>query len=328
VASQFVLVRLTRISGSDLNLFEFDYDLNFMVFFLNANEKIYGRYGGRDGKSAEGKLSLAGLRYALKAALDAHRKEPGDAPSPPGRKPLYVDDYPGAKRLRKGTCIHCHQVYEFRREFEKNNGSWSKDSIWRFPLPENVGLTLDNDQGDRVQGVTRGSPAERVGLKAGDVLESLNGYRVSSFGDAQYALHRAPVRGEISVIWKRDGKSMRGNLTVVEGWRRSNITWRPSLLDILISPSLFGDDLSVREKKALGLGEKRLAFRQDRPIPKDLAAIGLRPEDVVTGINSQELEMTMLEFLAHLRRNHVVGERITLNVLRDGKKVDLPLTLR
>ena len=49
VADKFVRVRLTRIDNQDLNLFEFDYDLTFMVFFLNAEGKVYARYGGRDG---------------------------------------------------------------------------------------------------------------------------------------------------------------------------------------------------------------------------------------------------------------------------------------
>ena len=40
-------VRLTRIDGEDLNLFEFDYDLTFMVFFLSADQKVYARYGSR-----------------------------------------------------------------------------------------------------------------------------------------------------------------------------------------------------------------------------------------------------------------------------------------
>src|SRR5438046_10166299 len=124
-----------------------------MAFFLNADEKVYGRYGGRDASSAEGRLSLAGLRYALACALEAHRRKPKAVPPPRKKKPLLVDDYPAARRVRRGECIHCHQVYEFRRAKEKAEGTWTKEDVWRYPLPENVGLTLDNDQGDRVVSV-------------------------------------------------------------------------------------------------------------------------------------------------------------------------------
>ena len=75
IADQFVRVRLSKVEGVDLNVFQFDYDLTMMVFFLNAEERIYGRYGGRGGESADARLSLAGLHYAMKAALDAHRRK-------------------------------------------------------------------------------------------------------------------------------------------------------------------------------------------------------------------------------------------------------------
>ena len=74
VAERFVRVRLTRIDNLDLNLFEFDYDLTFTVFFLNADGKVYARYGGRDGKDPDGRQSLAGLRYTMESVLEAHGK--------------------------------------------------------------------------------------------------------------------------------------------------------------------------------------------------------------------------------------------------------------
>jgi hypothetical protein len=39
-------------------------------------------------------------------------------------------------------------------------------------------------------------------------------------------------------------------------------------------------------------------------------------------------DMTMLEFLGFVRKNYLVGDKITLNVLRNGKKIDLPVTLK
>ena len=53
----------------DLNVFDFDYDLTWAAFFMNGHENIYGRYGGRDASSADGYLTLAGLKHALREAL-------------------------------------------------------------------------------------------------------------------------------------------------------------------------------------------------------------------------------------------------------------------
>ena len=49
-----MLVRLLKIAGSDLNQFDFDYDLTWAGFFVNADGKVYGRYGGRDASGPDG----------------------------------------------------------------------------------------------------------------------------------------------------------------------------------------------------------------------------------------------------------------------------------
>jgi predicted metalloprotease with PDZ domain len=311
----------------DLNVFDFDYDLTWLAFFLSADEQIYGRYGGRDAKGAEDRLSLDGLEYAARAALAAHAAAK-ERPLVKAAKPQLVEEYASVKRRRGHECIHCHQVNEFRRVDRKEAGLWRREEIWVYPLPENVGLTLDVKQGDRVQAVTPDSPADRAGLRAGDLLRRLNDMPVHSFGDAQYALHRAPVKGPLAISWQHDGKAMIGRLELAEGWRKTNLTWRPSMLDLLPSLTLYGDDLTPDEKKALGLTENRLAFRQDPQVHAEARKVGVQAGDVIIGLDGQALEMTMQQFLGFVRRNYLVGDRIKLNIVRDGKRLDLPMTLR
>jgi len=43
LAKEFHLVRANRIEGSNLRLYEYDYDLTWVAFFMNAQGKIYGR---------------------------------------------------------------------------------------------------------------------------------------------------------------------------------------------------------------------------------------------------------------------------------------------
>jgi hypothetical protein len=321
-------VRLLKISGADLNVFDFDFDLTWVAFFLSGNERVYGRYGGRDAGSADSRLSLAGLKYAMQAALAAHRDaRPGPSAARPDQ-PLFVENLPAAKRMRKGECIHCHQVYEFRRAALQESGNWRREDRWIYPLPENVGLTLELDQGDRLRAVAPDSPAGRAGLRAGDILRTVDRQPVASFADVQYALHRSPAKGRIPISWQHGAEVRTAMLELADGWRRTNLTWRPSLLDILPSLTLFGNDLSVDEKKGLGLSPKRLAFRQQEPVHAQAQAAGIRVGDVILGIDDQPLEMTMLEFLGHVRKNYLIGDRITLNIDRDGKRLDLPYPLR
>ena len=317
-----------RITGVDLNLFEFDYDLTWTVFFMNTSGKVYGRFGGRDAKSADTRNSLGGLHYAMEAALTAHRNNPAAKPDTPLQKPVYVENFAIAKKHYNKGCIHCHQVKEIFRQEQINAGTWSRDNIYTYPLPENVGMTLDSNRGNLVRAVQPGSPAARIGLQPGDVLQTLNRVAVHSFADAQYGLHKAPLQGQIAVSWQRDGKPLEGTLTVAAGWRRTNVTWRPSLLDLLPSLTVYGSDLTPKEKKALGLDEKRLAFRQEAPVHSAAKAMGVQENDIILGLDNKVLEMSMEQFLGHVRQNYLIGETITLNMLRNGKRLDLPIKLK
>jgi hypothetical protein len=327
VAERFVLLRLTRMRGVDLDRFDFDYDLTWAGFFLNADEKIYGRYGGRDADSPDSRVSLAGLRYALEAALTAHRRQGKTAPPKNHKPPRTVEAYAAARRLSEKACIHCHQVYDFRREELQTSGKWKLDEVWVYPLPENVGLQLEVDRGDRVARVFPDSPAARVGLRAGDRLRTVNGLPVASFADVQYALHRAPARGEFPLTWESEGHGRSGNLTLAEGWRKTDVSWRWSLRGLDPPPWVQGIDLKADEKKVLGLSEKQLAFRQGPFVTELARQAGIQQGDVILGVDGKKLEMTARQFAAYVRLTYKVGDRVTYNLLRDGKRLDVPLIL-
>jgi serine protease Do len=320
-------VRLVRIVGADLSLFEFDYDCTWYGFFLTPDEVVLGRYGGRDAKTDEGRASLPGLKYAMEKALERYKAGP---PKPPAErpKPIRAEDYQAAKMRRGNECIHCHQVNEFRRADAKAAGTWSRDDLWVYPLPENVGLTLELDRGDTIKAVQPGSPAAKLGIKAGDVLAKLNGYTVASNADVQYALHKAPKSGSIPVEWRSGTNMMEGSLAVAEGWRKTNLTWRSSLLDILPSLPISAEDLTAAEKKALDIPVTQAAFRQDKFVHSTLKAVGLQAGDVVVKLDGKPVNGTMDDFLGLVRREHLVGDTITLTVLRDGKPVEIRLTLK
>ncbi len=323
MADKFVRCRLVKIAGADLNTFEFDYDLTWFVFLLNADETIYGRYGGRDATGAEARLSLKGLRYAMDQALEAHKSPP------PAANPLAAkraEQYDAAKS-HKG-CIHCHNVNEFRRADAQAARTWDRDSLWVYPLPENVGVSLEVDVGNRVKAVAKDSPADKAGLKVGDHVTRIGEVSVASFADATFGLHKSPAAGDIPVKWTRDGKEQAAKLAVEKGWRKTNLTWRPSLLDILPSVPFNGDELTADERKALGLNAKRAAFRQDETVHKQLKEAGVQPRDVVIGFDGTAIDGKMTDLLGHVRRNYLVGDTITVNVLRDGKPVGVKLKLK
>ncbi len=313
--------------GVDLDLFDFDYDLTWMGFFLSADGIILGRYGGRDAESADSRVSLGGLRYAMQAALERYRHAAARSQAAPPKPPRTVARYPAARRLPERACIHCHQVYDLRRESLQAEGRWRLDEVWVYPLPENVGLTLDIDRGDRVARVAADSAVARLGIRAGDRLLTINGQSIASFADVQYALHRAPARGTVTITWQHDGRTHSGELVLADGWRKTDISWRWSLRGLDPPPGVHGYDLSSEEKKELGLDATRLAFRQGPFVPEPARQAGIRQNDVIVGVDGKELHMTERQFGAYIRLNYKVGDHVTYNLLRNGKRLDVPLRL-
>jgi predicted metalloprotease with PDZ domain len=319
-----VRVRLTRIDSVDLKLFEFDYDLTFMVFFMDARENVYARYGGRDSRDADNRQSLAGLRYTMQSVLAMHGREEKQFAPKAGGAPVTIRELPGGGG---GKCLHCHQVKERLNRKLVADGQWSRDTIYRYPLPDNLGFRLEVHRGNVVDQVTPGSPAEKAGLKKGDVVSQLGKVPIHSFGDATYALDRAPVSGTLSVSWLRDKEPITETLELPKGWRKTDIRWRPSLRRLVPSLPLYGDDLTPAERKKLGLTDKQLAFRQNARLQTRAKDAGFRVGDIIVSVDDRKLDLTVDDFLRYIRKEYLVGERIQLTVLRDGKRLKLPLVL-
>ncbi len=320
-----MLLRITNMRGVDLGVFDFDYDLTWAAFFMNGREKIYGRFGGRDAGSADSYLTLGGLKHSLRQALAAYRQDPQAQPA--ARPSRTVEQFPAAQKLKAERCIHCHQVYDFRREEKLAAGTWQRRDIWVYPLPQNLGMVLDPERGDRIRSITPGSPADQVGLRAGDVLKTVQEMAVASFADVQYALHLAPENGPVLLTWLRDRVEHSGKLQPPNDWRETDISWRASMWGLAPAPGVYGQDLSAREKKSLGLGEKALAFRQGDFVPGISKRAGIRAGDIIVGIDDRKLEMSMLQFNAYVRLHYKVGDRIMLRILREGKRLEVPMTL-
>ncbi len=98
-AEQFVRVRLPRLESLDSNLFEFDFDLTMITFFLDADNHIYARYGGRDHQDAEGRQSLSGLEATMKSVLAMHASSSKSFVPTSKEPPVYVSDLTKGRRI-------------------------------------------------------------------------------------------------------------------------------------------------------------------------------------------------------------------------------------
>jgi hypothetical protein len=211
------------MNNADIGLFRFDFDNTWMAFVMTPDRQIVTRYGGRDDRDPEGRVSLNGLIHTLESALK-HLPEPrkGDTPDHKALRPRDLFATKG-----KG-CMHCHHVWEGLRREARKVDRLTPQLNDPYPLPENLGLTLDVTQGEKVLKVKPGSAADRAGVKPDDRLLRAGELAVYSQFDLRAALHDLPEKARLPLVLDRAGREEKVELDLAGGWRTWDQRWRVS----------------------------------------------------------------------------------------------------
>lgn len=341
--SRFVTVRITDAGKADLRVLPMgthqDLDLSWWGFLLSDKAELYGVFGGKDHVSDETRISPAALARTLRRVLE-HHYDPrragwgldGPAPELAGFEvtPLDLPGYePWVAAHGAESCLHCHQVQEILRQPQLAAGTFDKArDVYVWPLPENIGLVVDRDDGLRVVSVKAGSPAARAGLRAGDTVAAANGELLFGQADLRGALHRGPSgAGSIGLVWERAGAVHEGRVTVPDGWRRTELGWRMSLSQGNIGghPGFaWAHAAKGADRRRLGIPQGSMAMRpwfgkerSDWPAK----AAGLRHEDVIVAVGGVSPNVFGREFMLWFRLNYETGDRVVLTA-RDSRGRD------
>src|SRR6266498_4607014 len=278
---KFVCVRLVQANALDLSLFQFDYDLTFAVFLLNADKTIYGRFGSRsDRKDAAKDISMEGFRKALTAALDMHKRYPANKASLAGKQPRPTrfntpEDFPSLTGKYKPTldyegkvvqsCMHCHQVRDAERRFFRDDTKPIPDAVlYPYPMPDAAGLSLDPKEKAKVTRVAAGTPAAKAGFNIGDEIVSFEGQPMLSIADVQWVLQNAGESATLNAQVLRGRKKIKLALELAKDWRRRNdIAWRTTTWDLrrMAAGGMVLQDATAEERRAARLAEDTLALR-------------------------------------------------------------------
>jgi serine protease Do len=336
----------------DLTLFQFDYDLTFAAFFMNADKTIYGRYGSRsDDKEAEKEISVEGFRAALTGGLELHRNYPANKATLTGKQPRPIqfrrpEDFPSlAGKYQSAisytgkvaqSCMHCHQVRDAERMWYRAAKKPIPDEVlYPWPMPDIVGLRFDPERKAMLKEVIADSPASRAGFKARDELISLEGQPLLSTADVQWILHGAPSPAALRAEILRSGKRMPLTLNLPKDWRlKSDISWRPTTWELrrMGTGGLVLGDLNDRERAKRRLPETAMALLVEYVGQYNEHAAGKRAgfqkDDIILDVDSQSTRMTESELFRYLLQNKMKGERVRANVLRDGTKHSLELPMQ
>jgi hypothetical protein len=338
---QFVCVRVVQTNSLDLKVFQYDYDMSWAAMFLNADLTVYGRYGTRkaSGPQSDTLLSPTGFRKALERALELHKGYPDNKAQlagKTGQKPDYArpTEIPGLKdkpatATTRQACIHCHMVKEYALRAKWEQGALKPEDIYVYPLPEQIGLTMDVEDGLKVKTVAANSPAGKAGIAAGDEITALGGQPLVSTADIQWVLHGLPKESRLQVELRRGDAQSNVTVSLAGDWKQSDIAWRASSWYGLRQGVKF-DPLPAAEKKKRGIEEGDLAlvirglFGKGGP---KVQQAGLRPNDVIISVNGKSKAMNESEFLAYLRLEHGPKDSIKLTILRGEARRELEIPL-
>lgn len=315
------------MKGMDLSLFQFDWNTTFAAFFLHPDGTIYARYQPR----GEGGFSTEGLARTMERVLEAHAQGKRESfRDKRGRALAWKtpEDMPALERFRNESapknCIHCHHTWTgYVRSTLQNGKTLDAETIWKYPMPDAVGLSIDPAEGTRVR--ASAGAAERAGVKADDRIVEAAGQPIYSIADFEWVLHRAPTSGEIPLRIRRGDETKELTLALAEGWRRGG---RKQIMPVLG----FGmrlEPLDDGARKTAGIEPGRLALRVTK-VQKNGAARqeGLRDGDVLVSVADSDRPMAEDEFVALLRMKYRLGDKVKLGLVRGGERTEIDFVVR
>ncbi|GFE57473.1 DegQ family serine endoprotease [Geobacter sp. AOG1] len=145
-------------------------------------------------------------------------------------------------------------------------------------------FNLDKPRGALVSDIMAGSPAEKAGLRRGDIILSFAGKEIKDSRQLQLVVAETPVGQQVAVEIFRDGKIVK--LSLATGNADSAAASKPRSTEP--QASLFGLAVDELPRNRLGSGLSGVIVSD---VEEDGAAAeaGIRPGDIITSVNQKKI---------------------------------------
>ncbi|WP_038908776.1 serine endoprotease DegP [Dickeya oryzae] len=168
-------------------------------------------------------------------------------------------------------------------------------------------MKVDAQRGAFVSQVQPNSAAAKAGIKAGDVVVSMNGKTISSFSALRAQIGSLPVGSKLTLGLIRDGKPLSVDVTLQQSTQSQVESGN-------LNSAIEGAELSNTQVD----GQKGVKVEKVKP-NSAAAKIGLKPDDVILGVNQQPVEN-----IGELRK--IIDSKppvLALNIRRGGSDLYL-----
>ncbi len=180
-------------------------------------------------------------------------------------------------------------------------------------------LGLDSARGVLVNSVDPDGPADKAGIKAGDIITAVNGTRVNDANSLRNRIAGTAPGAEIELTILRDGREqrLRARLAELPGDKETSSTSGPERgrdqLGITVEP------LTADVAAQLGLRRNTQGLVVTEVDPSGPAAeAGIQTDDVILEVNRQPVK-SAAELRAALRRSGARPALLLVN--RDGRSL-------
>lgn len=213
------------------------------------------------------------------------------------------------------------QVIDDLKDDGKVERGWLGVQIQSVDEDLAASLGLDKPKGALVSDVQSGSPAEKAGIKRGDVVLSFNGRPIDKVTQLSRAVAEVPAGKTAQIVVWRDGKERTLEATIAQmptqeqvasGEQENRNSDQPKL-GLALAP------LTPEERQRLGIDADVKGVLVAQVMPGGPAeAKGIQPGDIILSVDHKEVRRPQ-DVLAAVRKAHEEGKKaVLLLISRDG----------
>ncbi len=219
-------------------------------------------------------------------------------------------------------------------------GGWSYSGDGDFMNMDNakvgfLGVTTEdaeNGSGAKINEVTKGSAAEKAGLKAGDIITKIDDKKIGN-GELTETVRKYKPEDKVTVTYTRDGKEQKTTATLGRLRQMKMKTFSMAMPKMNQNFSYNGDNyysFSYSGKAKLGIkaqdleeGKGAKVLDVDDESPADKA--GIKEGDIITEFEGKPVENA--DDLAKLARENKEKYNYKIKLTRDGKSQEVQVKI-
>jgi len=184
-------------------------------------------------------------------------------------------------------------------------------------------MGLETTRGALVVEVENGSPAQKAGIKQGDVLVSINGNEVRDASSIQLYISDVLPGTKVPVRLIRNGKTLTVNVTMGDLSKAQNAGEKYTVKDNRFLEGATVSDLTSGIRETLKIADNikgvvTVSVQENTPA----ASMGIRPSDVIVQINGMKIG-NLSEFKQALKK--MQGRKATIGIYRQGMLMTMTL---